>query len=225
MENENDKSEIKKNYLFNGKEFNNWKFRIKTLLREHDVENFLTTALDEHEDIIINHMDDAATRRRKAKLKDELRKKERKCFSMIVQRIGNDYLEYVKEKASPKEAWESLCNAFERKGVSNRMFLRRQLLSLKMNETGTLENHLLKFDKLVRSLKSVGANLEEEDTVCQLFMSLPKSYDPIVTALDIGYNEAYDGVCKRSIARLRYKKKIEYHQQRINETRETNQPR
>lgn len=173
--NEDDKNEIKKSYLFNGKDFNNWKFRIETLLREHDVENFITTALDEHEEIIITHLDDAATRRRKIKLKDDLRKKERKCFSLIVQRIGNDYLEYVKDKTNPKEAWQSLCAAFERKGVSNRMFLRRELLSLKMEEKDNLEIHLLKFNKILRNLKSVGANMEEEDVICQLLLTTPEN--------------------------------------------------
>lgn len=161
MEMEDDKNEIKKLYLFNGKDFNNWKFRVETLLREHDVENFLIQTLDEHEAIIITNLDTAADRRRKANLRESLRKKERKCFSLIVQRIGNDYLEYVKDKANPKEAWQSLCDAFERKGVSNRMFLRRELSSLKMNENDSLENHLLKFDKIVRNLKAVGANIEE----------------------------------------------------------------
>lgn len=179
-----DKNETKKSYMFNGKDFNNWKFRMEILLREHDAENFITKSLDEHEEIIITNLDNQATRQRKIKLKEDLRKKERKCYSLIVQRIANDYLEYVKDKANPKEAWSSLCAAFERKGVSNRMFLRRELLSLKMKETDNLENHLLKFEKILRELKSVGANMEEEDIICQLLLSLPDTYEPIVTALE-----------------------------------------
>lgn len=167
-----DKNEMKKSYMFNGKDFNNWKFRMKILLREHDAEEFITKSLEEYEEII-DHL---------AKLKEELRKKERKCYSLLVQRIANDYLEYVKD--NPKEAWSSLCTAFERKGVSNRMFLRRKLLSMKMGENESLQNHLLQFEKVLRDLKSVGAKMEEEDIVCQLLLSLPKSYEPIVTALE-----------------------------------------
>lgn len=179
-----EKNELKKQFIFNGKEFNNWKFRTETLLREHDVEVFIEKSLEEHEDIIIVHLDDAATRQIKNKLREELRKKERKCFSLIVQRIGNDYLEYVKDKENPKEAWQSLCEAFERKGVSNRMFLRRKLLSLKMGETDDLKKHLLEFDKTLRKLKAVGANMEEEDIICQLLISLPQTYDTVATALE-----------------------------------------
>lgn len=71
------KNEIKKQFIFNGKDFNNWKFRVETLLREHDVENFLENSLEEHEEIIITNLDDAETRRQKIKAKEELRKKER----------------------------------------------------------------------------------------------------------------------------------------------------
>lgn len=181
---EEEKQEIKKQFIFNGKDFNNWKFRMEILLREHDAEDFITKSLEEFEEIAITNLDDETARTRKAKLRDELRKKERKCYSLLVQRIGNDYLEYVKDKANPKEAWSSMCTTFERKGVSNRMFLRRELLSLKMKENEQLENHLLKFNKIVRQLKAVGANMEDEDVICQLLLSLPKTFDQVVTALE-----------------------------------------
>lgn len=179
-----EKQEIKKQFIFNGKDFNHWKFRVEILLKEHDVEDFIAKSLEEHDEIIVQNGDDRAERERKAKLKEALKKQERKCFSLIVQRIGNDYLEYVKDKANPKDAWVSLCGAFERKGVSNRMFLRRKLLSLKMEEGDDLAHHLLEFDKVLRSLKAVGANMEEEDIICQLLMSLPASYESVTTALE-----------------------------------------
>lgn len=181
---EEEKLEIKKQFIFNGKDFNNWKFRIEILLREHDVEDFIETSLEERDEIKPNHLDDQATKTAKEKLKEELKKKERKCFSLIVQRIGNNFLEYVKDKKNPKEAWKSLSNAFERKGVSNRMYLRRRLLTLKMKEDDNLESHLLNFDKILRDLKSVGGKMEEEDVICQLLLSLPENYDSVVTALE-----------------------------------------
>lgn len=181
---EEEKNEIRKQFIFNGKDFNNWKFRMEILLKEHDTEEFITKSLEEFTEIAVNNLDDTAARERKAKLKEELRKKERKCYSLIVQRVSNDYLEYVMDKPNPKAAWKAMCDAFERKGVSNRMFLRRKLSSLKMKENESLEKHLLEFDKILRSLKAVGAKMEEEDIICQLFLSLPKSYDSVVTALE-----------------------------------------
>lgn len=125
-----------------------------------------------------------AVRAEKVKKIEELSKKENKCHSMIIQRICDDYLEYVKDKETPKGVWSTLTATFERKGVANRMFLRRELLTLKMTDGENLENHFLKFDRILRELKSAGAKMEDEDVVCQLLLTLPKSYDPVVTALE-----------------------------------------
>lgn len=65
---EEEKDEIKKQFIFNGKEFNNWKFRMGTLLKEHDVEVFITKSLEEHEEIIIIHLDTQRERAQKASL-------------------------------------------------------------------------------------------------------------------------------------------------------------
>lgn len=178
------KYETQKQSLFNGKNFNNWKFRIEVLMKEHDVGSFLTKSVDEHEEIIIAEDDTAAVRAEKNNKKQELTKLENKCHSMIIRRISDDYLEYVKDKATPKEVWSTLKANFERQGVANPMFLRRKLLTLKMIEGADLESHLLEFDKTLRDLKSAGAKIEDEDVVCQLLLTLPKSYDPVVTALE-----------------------------------------
>lgn len=62
-----------------GNDFKNWKF-----YWEHGAKEFITKS---PEQIIINHLYDAAVRRCKVKLKEELRKK---------KRISNDYLERVR---------------------------------------------------------------------------------------------------------------------------------
>lgn len=47
-----------------------------------------------------------------------------------------------------------------------------------------MEQHFSKFNEIVQQLKSVGAKLEDIDVVCHLLISLPKSLDPIATALE-----------------------------------------
>lgn len=57
-------------------------------------------------------------------------------------------------------------------------------MTLKLKEDDSLENHFREFDDVIRELKSVGVKLEEADIVCHLLLSLPESYDAIVTALE-----------------------------------------
>lgn len=144
---------------------------MEILLKEHEIEDFLTKSVDEHEETFMVDGDNAQQIAAKNKLKEELKKKERNCNSLIVQRVDNNYLEYIKDKSNPKEVWSALNDTFDRKGVSNRMLLRRELLTLKMNENETLGAHLLKFDKILRDLKSTGAKMDDEDVICQLLIT------------------------------------------------------
>lgn len=95
---------------------------MEIILKEHEVEEYLLRSVHECEEIQIRQNDDVATRTEKNKIKCDMVKKERKCHSMIIQRIHDDYLEYVKDKTTPKEVWSILEATFERKGVANRMF-------------------------------------------------------------------------------------------------------
>lgn len=113
-EEKNLKHEFQKLSIFNGKNFSNWKFRIQILMKEHGIESFLTKSTNEYVDIVIQPDDTAETRTEKNKKKEELTKKENKCHSLIIHRIYDDYLEYVKDKNTPKEVWSTLIGIFER---------------------------------------------------------------------------------------------------------------
>lgn len=60
MEEERDeRSEIRKLSIFNGKNFGNWKFRMQILLKEHGIESFLTKSVNEYEEIKMLQNDEA----------------------------------------------------------------------------------------------------------------------------------------------------------------------
>lgn len=151
--------------LFDGTNFSNWKLRMEVLLDEYDLLKYV----DGKEQITDT---------------EENKKKDRKCKSMIIQRIADSHLEYVKNGKTAKEVWETLVSTFERKGIVGQLYLRRKLLAMKYNDSGSLEKHFLEFDKNIRDLKDCGAKLEDPDIICHLLLTLPKSFDLIVTALD-----------------------------------------
>lgn len=181
---EEDKVEFRKIAIFEGVNFNNWKFRTEITLKEYGIHGFLTKTTEEFDEVMEVDGETAAARTERMKKIEELEKKESKCHSMLIQRIGDNYLEYVKDSKNPKEVWSALGKVFERKGISNRMFLRRKLLTFKMENGADLEHHLLEFDKLIRDLKATGAKIEDEDVVCQLLLSLPKTFESVSTALE-----------------------------------------
>lgn len=87
-----------------------------------------------------------------------------------------------KEKAL--EIWDLLLQMFERKGVASQLYIRRQLLTLKYENDTSLEAHFVRFDELIRQLKSARAKLEKEDMVCHLLLTMPETNNNVVTAIE-----------------------------------------
>lgn len=162
--------------LFDGTNYSNWKFRMQVLLEEHDLIDLVDRSL---ETLIATLPVATADVQIIA-----LRKNDRKCKSLITQRITDSRLEYVKEKTTAHEMWQALSTSFERKGVASQLRLRKMLLTMRYTPTETMASHLLRFDKLVRELKSTGANRDKTDIVCHLLLTMPEEYNMVVTALE-----------------------------------------
>lgn len=62
--------------------------------------------------------------------------------------------------------------------------VRKELARLRLRDGDDMSSHLLNFDSLIRQLKFAGAKPDESDLVSQLFLTLPESFYPIVTALE-----------------------------------------
>lgn len=170
-------------HLFDGSNFNNWKFRMETLLNEMELLKFIEKPVTHMVEFLDGESLDE--RKKKETLFNVLDKCDRKCRSQIIQRIADSHLEYVKDKCCAYDIWKSLSDTFERKGVASQLLIRKSLLTMKF-DTGheTLANHFLKFDKIVRQLRSTGATLEETDIVCHLLLTMPSEYNTVVTAIE-----------------------------------------
>lgn len=167
--------------LFDGTNFNNWKFRMEILLDEMDLLELTREPYTDRPEI---KTEGTRTDAQNSEF-EKLKRLDRKCKSQIVQKIADSHLEYAKDKLTAAELWQSLCNTFERKGMASQLFIRKSLLTMKFNvNNDTLANHFLKFDRLIRELRSTGATLEETDVVCHLLLSMPQEYNTVVTALE-----------------------------------------
>lgn len=106
---------------------------------------------------------------------------------MIIQRIADSiyiYLEYVKNKNSATEIWATLIETFEQKGIANRFYLIRKLLTMKYNEKDSLEFHFLCFNNIIRELQGSGQQMDKSFLISILLLTLPKSFNNIKIALD-----------------------------------------
>jgi len=72
------------------------------------------------------------------------------------------------------------------KSLSNKLYLKKQLLRLSMKEKTMVLKHLNFFNKIINKLLTVDVNIDEEDKALLLLSSLPKSYDHIITTTHYG---------------------------------------
>ncbi|KAK9710422.1 Zinc knuckle [Popillia japonica] len=164
--------------LFDGSNFNNWKFRIEILLEELELLELIDEPYTQKVKFLETDTADVKVS------KEKLKKRDRKCRLQIVQRIVDTHLEYVKDTGSAFEMWSTLLKTFERRGIARQLLIRKSLLTLKFVNTQSMEAHILKFDTLIRELRSTEATLVESDVVCHLLLTMPSEYDTIVTALE-----------------------------------------
>ncbi|KMQ84375.1 copia protein [Lasius niger] len=141
--------------LFDGTNFDNWKFRMETLLEEHELLEYVKEAYTSM--ITIEEVDSPEVRIRKEEQLKQLKRNDRKCKSQIVQRIADSHLEYVKDEETAHGIWSVLSSTFERKGIANQLRLRETLLTIKYSTSEAMGNHFLKFDKAKPTLKVMQA--------------------------------------------------------------------
>ena len=75
------------------------------------------------------------------------------------------------------------------KTLTNKLFLKQKLFSLKMQEGSDLTAHINVFNQLVADLLKVEVKVEDGDGAIILLCSLPGSYEHLVTTLTVGKTE------------------------------------
>lgn len=100
-----------------------------------------------------------------------------------ISRIATWNMSRLQAKTTAKEIFDSL-RVFEHKSIAEQLWLRKKLITLKYTESENIADYFLEFDKIVHELKSISAKLEDLDVICHLLLTLPKSFDSLVMALE-----------------------------------------
>jgi len=104
------------------------------------------------------------------------KKKDRKALSQIHLHLSNNILQEVLQEKITAALWlklESLCMS---KDLTSKMHVKMKLFSHRLQEGGSLLNHLLTFKEIVSDLKSTQVKFGDEDLALMLLCSLPPSY-------------------------------------------------
>ena len=89
--------------------------------------------------------------------------------------VENDYRIVVKVR-----------NDIYNKKPHNKLYLKKQLYGLRMNEGTAVLEHLIFFNKVISELLTFDVKIDEEDKALILLSSLPESHDHIFTTMLYG---------------------------------------
>jgi hypothetical protein len=154
---------------FDGANFHLWKFKMRMMLYKHGLWKFV---------------DGSATLPSEEVASVDYNEKEMKAFALLCEHLMDAQLAHIQYCDNLKSAWEAFCGLHEAKTMSNKLFLRRRFFTIKMQEGDDMLLHINTMKALADQLRSIEVNITDEDVYMVLFMSLPPSFDNLVTSLE-----------------------------------------
>ncbi|KAL4592371.1 hypothetical protein LXL04_005363 [Taraxacum kok-saghyz] len=88
--------------------------------------------------------------------------------------------------ASDIQLWEKLEQLYQGKDISNRLYLKEQFHTLRMNRDTKISDHLSVLNNIVSELEAIGGKVEDENKALRLILSLPSSYEHMKSILLYG---------------------------------------
>ncbi|KAL5824752.1 hypothetical protein ACOSQ3_020815 [Xanthoceras sorbifolium] len=99
-----------------------------------------------------------------------------KACSAIYLSLSDEVLREVISEKTTKALWEKLEFLYLKKTLTNKLYKKQCLYSLRISEGTSLSSHIDEFESLIMDLQNLDVNIEDEDQALLLLCSLPSSY-------------------------------------------------
>lgn len=125
------------------------------------------------------------TTRKPEKDQNEWIKKDNIARATISLSMEDDQLHLVRQCSTAASMWQNLQNYHERKSLSNKVSVMRQICSLRLEENGDMKEHIGTLRDLFLKLQNLGENnFSEKWNIAMLLSSLPASFNNLITAFE-----------------------------------------
>ena len=111
---------------------------------------------------------------------------DKKAKSTIILSLGDSMIREVAKEKTVADLWAKLKRVYMTKSLTNRLYIKKMMFTLKMAEGSSLENHIDELNKVNDTLEIIDEGLDDEGKALLLMSSLPSSYSNFVDALMYG---------------------------------------
>jgi hypothetical protein len=153
--------------------FSLWRIKMRALLRQQGLAKVLEP---QEEKIGISAIDEIMER-------GEL---EEKAHNIILLSLSDGVLREVADEETTAGLWKKLESLYMKKSLTNRLFLKQRLYTLRMQEGTPLCDHLDYFNRIILDMKNIDIKVDDEDQALILLCSLPDSFDNFVNSMLYG---------------------------------------
>jgi hypothetical protein len=147
--------------------FSLWRLKMRALLRQQG----LTKILDDE-------VPSTST--------EEMKEFDEKAHSTILLSLSDGVLREDADEETAAGLWKRLENPYMKKSLTNRLYLKQRLYTIKMKEGMPLCDHLDDFNKIILDLKNIDIKVDDENQDFILLCSLLDVFDNFVNSMLYG---------------------------------------
>ncbi|CAH0382507.1 unnamed protein product [Bemisia tabaci] len=151
---------------FDGEKYSIWKLRIRGLLTKKNLIDVIDGKSSENSE------------------SSDWQAKNMLAKAIVLENLADSHLHFATPERTAREVIKSLDDLFERKSIAAQIAVKKRLFALKFDSDTALMKHFIRFDDLLPELQAAGAALEESDKIAHLLVTLPPSYNGIITAIE-----------------------------------------
>lgn len=107
-----------------------------------------------------------------------------KTLAEITLMVDSNIYTYLQDCNTAKEGWDALVSAFEDKGVTRKVALLKQWVSLQLSECETMQNYVERSLSLYSKVKTAGFDINETVAGSMMLCGLTDQFRPMVMSME-----------------------------------------